>query len=380
MTNHEEVESTMHVENTMLAHVRDLPTMLRGVFDALQSSVDALDAGLCRSISRIYLTGCGDSHHAGLTTEMAFESMAGVATEPLTALQFGRYAAEFAPSGSLVIGISVSGSAARTAEALASGRRHGALTMAVTGGRGSRVARAAEHALFVDLPAFPDPSPNGAPGVRSYACNQLALFLLAVRLGEVRGRLSEAEGVRLRSELAALANAAEQTILYNETNARALAEELAGDAGAAGAVFLGAGPNYGTALFSAAKLIEACGDSAIGQDTEEWAHLQYYARAPSPTFLVSAGGRDLSRTREVAAAVTAIGRRIFPVMPRSAARAIGDAPGFVLPEGIPEMFSPLIAAIPAEMYAAHRAAAIGETYFRVGLGGDVSRIRTSEIV
>jgi len=42
------------------------------------------------------------------------------------------------------------------------------------------------------------------------------------------------------------------------------------------------------------SLLEASGDTAVGQDTEEWAPLQFFARSRStPTFFISAGGRDL---------------------------------------------------------------------------------------
>jgi glucosamine--fructose-6-phosphate aminotransferase (isomerizing) len=52
-----------------------------------------------------------------------------------------------------------------------------------------------------------------------------------------------------------------------------------------------------------------------------------------------------------------------------------------------ELFSPLIAAIPAELFAAHRAEVIREPFFRdfsggrsTEGGGGISRIRTSDIV
>jgi glutamine---fructose-6-phosphate transaminase (isomerizing) len=39
-------------------------------------------------------------------------------------------------------------------------------------------------------------------------------------------------------------------------------------------VFAGSGPSYGTVLFSAAKMIEAAGVFAMGQDLEEWRHVE----------------------------------------------------------------------------------------------------------
>jgi glucosamine--fructose-6-phosphate aminotransferase (isomerizing) len=363
--------------NSMLAQVHDLPHLLRTVFDTCVHRVESLDTGLCRSVERLYVTGCGDSHHAALSTELAFESLAGVPTEPMTAMQLGRYAASCLPelgrASSLAIGISVSGSVARTAEALGAMRAAGVPTLALTGHPENRLAKAAGRTLLVDLPAFPDDSPNGTPGVRSYACNQLALLLLAVRLGEARGRLTRSEAQGLRRELRGLSEAAASTIEATDAATRELATRWGERADA---VFLGAGPHYGTALFSAAKLLEACGDSAVGQDTEEWAHLQYYTRAASPTFVISAGGNDRSRALEVCAAARAIGRQVVAVMPRTVAPAVDCV--LALPEGLREAFSPVVAAIPAEQLAAHRAELLGETFFRTGRGLEISRIRTSE--
>ena len=43
--------------------------------------------------------GCGDSYHAPLNAELAFEELAGLPCEPMTAMQFARYGADFLPEG-----------------------------------------------------------------------------------------------------------------------------------------------------------------------------------------------------------------------------------------------------------------------------------------
>jgi glutamine---fructose-6-phosphate transaminase (isomerizing) len=144
------------------------------------------------------------------------------------------------------------------------------------------------------------------PGIRTYFANQLALMLMAVRIGEVRGVLDDREAQTMRAELRDSAPAAERTLLASMPVARTLADDWDN---ASSFVFVGGGPNYGTALFAAAKLLEASGDIGIGQDTEEWAHLEYFARTPdTPTIVISAGGRDMSRAIEVIEAAKAIGR------------------------------------------------------------------------
>jgi glucosamine--fructose-6-phosphate aminotransferase (isomerizing) len=256
------------------------------------------------------------------------------------------------------------------------------------------VANAAEHVYLAQTTPFPDPPGVHTPGVRSYLASQLGLLYMAVRIGEVRGHLDSARATAVRKEILALADAAEKTIEACDQAARQLAEEWKD---AKEFVFVGGGPNFATALFSAAKVLEASGDPALGQDTEEWGHLQYFAKAvDTPTFFISAGDRDLSRMVEAAVAAKTIGRRVVAVAP-AAATALRQAAArsLTLPEsrpagrageGVREMFSPLVAAIPGELFAAHRSDVIGEPFFRSfgggrdqEGGGGISRIRTSEV-
>lgn len=378
------------MNNSMLAQIRSLPTLIRESIDGLDDTLRAaLDDRLCRTLKRLYLTGCGDSHHAALGSELAFEALAGVPTEAMTAMQFARYAAGYlppsAPGENLVVGLSVSGEVSRTVEALTLARHAGATTVALTATPDSRLAQAGDRRLLVQTSPMPDPPGVHTPGVRSYHANLLALALMAVRIGEARGRLNPAEAAAARAEIAALADAAEKTSAACDSAARSLVEAWQD---ADEFLFVGAGPNFGTALFSAAKMLEAAGDSAAAQDTEEWGHLQYFARAVStPTLFITAGERDLSRAAEAAAAARAIGRRVAAIAPTSAAALIEIADRrLTIADGVREMFSPLIAAIPGELLAAHRADVLGEPFFRAfgggrspEGGGGVSRIRTSEM-
>ena len=383
--------------NSMIEQVYSIPDLIRDSLDQFDDGIRrTLDHNFCLSLKRIFLTGCGDSHHASLNTELAFESLAGLPTEPLTALQFARYTAPYlpdtGPGTNGVIGISVSGEVARTLEALLLARRVGATTIALTATPGSRVAEAGDFKVYSTTAPFPEKEGVHTPGIRSFTANQLALYLIAIRIGEVRGKLTSAEAATTRQELLALAEAAKKAIPAWDKIARDLAQAWAE---AQEFVFVGGGPNFGTALFSAAKVLEASGDMALGQDTEEWAHLQYFARTiPTPTILITAGERDLSRMLEVATAAKAIGRRLAAVSPSHLAE--GDKEHrlvetvqfiFPLPQGTHEVFSPLLTTLPGSLIAAHRAEVVGESFFRnftggrdISGGGGISRIRTSEII
>jgi len=175
----------------------------------------------------------------------------------------------------------------------------------------------------------------------------------------------------------------ENAIIDNEETVKQLAYEWR-DANEF--VMLGAGPNFGIALFTAAKILEASGDPAIGQDTEEWAHLQYFAKqADTPTIFITAGDRDASRIAEVITAAKQIGRRVAVICPENSKELIDLAKNAWTFGKTREMFSPLVTQIPGELFAAYRAEVINEPFFRgfgggrsTEGGGGISRIRTSD--
>jgi len=371
--------------NYFREQILTLPQLVRDIVEPfLDEAARAFDAAFCRSLERLHLIGCGDSHFAALATELAFESIAGVPTEAQSAMSFSRYGVinfdvpGFAqrPATTAVVGISVSGGVTRTIEGIVRAKVRGLRTFAVTSGSHTPIAQAADVVLATRSPDVPNAAGVQVPGARSYFASLVMLYGCALRLAEARGHDVRA----WRATLLDMGTRVEQTIEMSDAAARALAERTL-DAGEF--VFCGSGPNFGTAQFCAAKVLEASGDSAVGQDVEEWAHLQYFARtADTPTFLITAREHDASRAAEVETAMQTIGRRVVVVLPAQAAG------GAWLPYApCPEAFAPLVACIPGMLFAAHRAELLGEPYFRafgggrsVEGGGGISRIRTSELV
>jgi len=77
----------------MLAEIQAQPKNLSGLFETTDHMIrDVLTPKQILSLHRVFLTGCGDSHHASLCAEMAFESIAGLPCEPMTTMQMARYA------------------------------------------------------------------------------------------------------------------------------------------------------------------------------------------------------------------------------------------------------------------------------------------------
>lgn len=374
--------------NYMIKEIKSLAELSDQIIGPLDETMrQKVDHDLILSLKRLYVTGCGDSHHASLATELAFESLTGLSTEPMNAGLFGRYAAGFIPKSgpktNLLVGISVSGQVSRTAEALRMGAQAGAVTAALTANPEGLVAKEASIILDVPVPEFELPEGAHIPGVRSYYTSQMGLYLLAIRIAEVRNQINNSEAGRLRDYLRGVSDLIKQTLELCEPVAKQAAQEWANESEF---VFAGSGPNFATAIFSAAKVLEASGDSSMGQDVEEWAHLQYFAKVvETPTIIITAGDRDLSRADEVVVAAKQIGRKVAVVAPDSAKELIKKADiHFPIPE-IEERFSPLITSIPGDLLAAYLSEVKKEPFFRdfkggrdAEGGGGISRIRTSE--
>lgn len=380
------------MRSPMHQQIDTLPDLVRQIakpFDV--SARSTFDFELCASIKRVYLTGCGDSHHASVGAELAFHQLAGIPTQALTAMTFSRYTAgylaETGPKTNLVIAVSVSGVVSRTIEALSLAQKAGAVGIALTGTAGSPLAQATSKVFLTTVPPLPDEMRGMVvPGVRSYLASQVALYSAAIRIGEVRGHLTTMKADQLRAELLGLADVMEKTIQVCEPLCKELVQRWSE---AREFVYVGGGPLFGAAMFSAAKLLEATGDPAMAQDTEEWTHLQYFtAHPPTPTIVLDAGGFDRDRMAEMARAAQSIGRDVIGVLPQGESEISAFANTVLPVQGtVRECFAPLVYSIPGELLAAERAARLGTAYFRDFGGGrtvewskeGASRIRDSHI-
>ena len=302
------------------------------------------------AVKNVYLTGDGDSYHASCALEMAFETLAGVGCRPMSAQRFVDYGAQWMRQQSLVLATSASGGTQRVVQAIERAKEHGALSVAVTGIPDSPVARTADRAIVVELP-----QKERSPGIRTYQASLLGLLLVAIQLGEMRGRQSQSEADALRQELIALADVVDATNAAVKEPCQEVAEAVAA---APTLVMLGSGPSYGTALFSAAKMVEAAGVFAMGQDLEEWWHVERFAYpVDMPVFVIAPPGRSHWRAGEVAVTARGLGRRVIAVAHPDDSEVTRHAHAVLpVPGETREEFSPLV----YHVFASHVAAAVAE--------------------
>lgn len=349
--------------DNMLAGIRVQPDYLRG---GAATALHAAAADLPLTVpSRVYLVGCGDSHYAGLATRFAFERWSGVPTEALESLEFSRYAVHNAPSDALVIAVSNSGRVVRTVECARVAGERGISSLGLTYNPASPLADAASMVL-----AWTYQDVGFGPGTLSYLASLVGLYAVAVRLGQLNGRLHDRAARTILEAIAATGAAVSATLDANHEPAARVAASLVQDELVC---IVGGGPNYATALFGMAKFIETAAYPAVGQELEEWAHEQYFCTRPgTTTFVLAPSGASVERAREQLQAVRDMKGQGIAICAADDSET-SDLADVVLPVQLPsdELLSPLVTPLPLELVAL----AFGQRLGRTMLGFDDDRRR-----
>jgi glutamine---fructose-6-phosphate transaminase (isomerizing) len=348
--------------SVMVDQVKNLPTVMRELtqpFDwAIRSVLTPLEY---MSLRRVFLTGDGDSYHASMAAELAFENIARIPCEPMSSQRFLDYGAEWMPvpfpNSALVVGTTASGKTQRTIQSLERAKKYNAITVALTGTPDSPVTQMADRTISVQVP---DRGPS--PGIRTYSATLLGMFLLAIRIGEIKNKYHQDAANAMRKELANLADVVQATIQACEKPAQDAAQALKD---ASVMMFVGSGPSYGTAMFSAAKVVEAAAVLALGQDLEEYWHVERFALpADIPVFLIAPPGRSHWRAVQLVDTIKKAGRRFVAIV-KEDDRELTQT-DFVLPVvgEVREEFSPLVYHVAGDLFASYLADALGRKLFQ----------------
>ncbi len=144
----------------------------------------AIDDELLGSVRRIVIVACGTSYHAGLIGRYAIEEWSRVPVEVEVASEY-RYRNPVVGPGDLVIGISQSGETADTLAAMRTARERGAKVLAVSNVMGSQATREADGVLYTRAGLE-----IGVAATKTFVAQVAVMYLLALRLAEVRGTLA----------------------------------------------------------------------------------------------------------------------------------------------------------------------------------------------
>ncbi len=131
------------------------------------------------------LVACGTSYYACQLGKYMIEQLAGIPVEVDLASEF-RYRKPIVGSKRIVIPISQSGETADTLAAVKEAKRQGARVLAICNVRESTIAREANDVLYTQ--AGPE---IGVASTKAFVTQAVVLYLIALKLGIVRGLLSK---------------------------------------------------------------------------------------------------------------------------------------------------------------------------------------------
>ena len=326
--------------SVMRDEILTIPAVIADQAVRLRPALRALAEDLGPELVDLVLTGCGDSHFAGMATRLAFLRATGLRVAATEALEFVRYDIRYIPTrpSPALVAVSYSGEVGRTIEAVAAASDAGWRTVAFTGRPDGRLAKTVAVPILMSVPTL-----GFAPGTSTYIAMLTALLVLASELARARGHAVHSDVID--SGLAQAPDLARRTLELGEAPARAAAELLAA---APTSTFIGGGPSRATAAFAAAKLFEGPQRYGVSQDLEEWAHEQYFISGPTtPIVVVSPSGSSRDRAAELLSEMAFIGAPailVSDVVDDDAAHSATIT--LPIAAGMDEALSPLLTCLP----------------------------------
>jgi glutamine---fructose-6-phosphate transaminase (isomerizing) len=201
-------------ETFMLKEIHEQPEAVAETIADRTARGDGVDLGdlgtiddeFLRSCRRVVIVACGTSYHAGLIGRYAIEQWARVGVEMDIASEY-RYRDPVIGPGDLVVGISQSGETADTLAAMRLARERGATVLAVTNAMGSQATRDADGVLFTRSGLE-----IGVAATKTFVAQVAAVYLLGLRMAELRGTLAPARLAELIAGLKRMPHCIEQVL------------------------------------------------------------------------------------------------------------------------------------------------------------------------
>jgi len=295
-------------------------------------------------VARAVVVAAGSSYYAGLYAKRLIERWARLPVEVAIASEL-RYGDPVLGPDVLVVLVSQSG---ETADTLAAGRlakAAGSPTLALTNVVGSSMARLADATLLLQV------GPEvGVVATKTFTGQLALLALVAAAVAQRRGGQGAGEAAGIAAGLRAVPDAL-RAALAREDDVAAVARRLAG---ARSMFYVGRGFGYVAALEGALKLKEISYVHAEGYAAGELKHGPIAMLEPGvPVFAIATRSPTYDKVASNLAEVRARGAHLVAVATDGDARIADLADDVLWVPDVPDVVSPLVTAVPAQLFAYH---------------------------
>ncbi len=325
---------------------RAIEDTLRGRLDLESGSLVLNELGLdeegARGISRICFIACGTSYHASLLGRHYVEKYARIPAQTELGSEV-RYRDPVFSKGDLVIAVSQSGETLDTLAALEEAKRHGARTIALTNVLESAIARAADAAFYTH--AGPE---IGVASTKAFTTQLVAMLMLSLELGRLRGTLPAPELLSLLHALLEAPGSLRTTLEQHEAVLSVARKWHQSQ----NFLFLGRGLEFPIALEGALKLKEISYAHAEGYAAGEMKHGPIaLIDEKMPVIVLIPDDRTYEKTLSNLEEVRARDGRVIAVATEGDERVKDVADDVLYIPKVHEAIAPLITTIPLQLLA-----------------------------
>ncbi len=347
-------------EHFMLKEIMEQPAAVR---ETLRQRIDPasgqvkleeldLSPEQASGLDKIYITACGTAYHAGLVGKLVIEKLAGIPVEVDVASEF-RYRDPLLNDNQLAIVISQSGETADTLAGLRMVRSKGLKVLAITNVVGSTVAREADRVLYTW--AGPE---IAVASTKAYTTQLVALYLVAIYLGQARGALDRTQASELVNDLLRLPEQLKQVLTEENIDIiRSYCEHLVKQDHA---FFVGRNLDYPVAMEGALKLKEISYIHAEACAAGELKHGPLaLVEKGVPVIALATQKEVLDKTLSNVQVVNARGGAVFAITRedfQDVSRQVESI--FNLP-AVTDILTPVLSVVPTQLIAYYTAVARG---------------------
>jgi len=304
-----------------------------------------LPEAYARKLERVTIVACGTSWHAGLAGRSMIEAIARVPVEVELASEF-RNRDPLVNERVMCLAISQSGETADTLAAVKVARSRGARAYAICNVVGSAISRECDGGTL-----FTRAGPEiGVASTKAFTTQLAALYLVAVKLGRLRGTVSEDRARELLESLRHVPSWMEQMI-RQEAAVMPVAKRCAG---ARDVLFLGRGNQFPVALEGALKLKEISYIHAEGYAAGEMKHGPIaLIDEDLPVVVLAVKEPAYEKTLGNVEEVRARGGLVYAVVSEGDTHAASLAEVALPVPPAPPLLAPLVTIIPLQFLAYH---------------------------
>ena len=207
---------------------------------------DGIDDEVLKGVKNINIVACGTAMHAGMVGRTVLENRLRIPVTVEIASEF-RYKDPIIDEETLTIVLSQSGETIDTLEALKLAKSKGSKVISIVNVKGSTIARESDYVLYTH--AGPE---IAVASTKAYTVQISAMYLIACRMGFVKGILSEDEAKEFIQNLMKAGELIKETLL-NANNIKRIANyiKVAPDV-----FYIGRGIDYTMCLEASLKLKE----------------------------------------------------------------------------------------------------------------------------